>query len=119
MKKSDWKKKITKACKDAGTYQPFFGSVIDTLAGLMETRDLAQKQFNESGGKTVITHVGTAGMEKRVKNPALQVVLDCNAQALSYWKELGLTAKTYKDMQKEAKIQKKSALEEALEAMMG
>jgi len=116
MKKSDWKRKIVKACKDAGTYQPFFGSVIDTLAGIMETRDLAQKQFNESGGMTVVTHIGTRGMEKQVKNPALQVVLDCNAQALSYWKELGLTAKTYKDMQKEAKIQK-SALEEALEAM--
>lgn len=117
MKKSDWKRKIVKACKDAGTYQPFFGSVIDTLAGIMETRDLAQKQFNESGGMTVVTHIGTRGMEKQVKNPALQVVLDCNAQALSYWKELGLTSRAYREIHKTAPKQKVSTLEEALKQM--
>ncbi len=119
MKRDVWKKKITKACQDAGTYQPFFDAVIDTLSKIMETRDEAQKQFEASGGQTVITHTNKAGAENTVKNPALVVLMDCNAQALSYWKELGLTSKAYKEIHKLIPGTKKSALEEALKAMSG
>lgn len=117
MKRAGWKKRIEKACRDAGTYQPFFDSVIDTLARIMETRDDAQKQFEESGGQTVIIHTNKAGAENITKNPALTIVLDCNAQALTYWKELGLTSKAYREIHKMIPGTKKSALEEALKAM--
>ena len=91
MTKAYWKKKIKLSCKKAGTYRPFFDSVIDTLAGILETRDKAQEQFEESGSETVISRTNSSGVENLAKNPALVVILDCNSQALAYWRDLGLT----------------------------
>ena len=91
MTKTRWKNKIKKACREAGTYQPQFDYVIDTLAGIMEMRDNAQEIFESSGGNPVVKHTNKAGAANIVKNPALVVIMDCNAQALSYWRDLGLT----------------------------
>lgn len=98
MDRKRWKKKIKNACEAAGTYQPFFDSVIDSLAGIMEMRDNAAEKFDASGGNTIVKHTNKGGATNIVKNPALVVVMDCNAQALAYWRELGLTAKSYKSM---------------------
>ena len=77
-----WRRKIKECCEDAGTYRPFFDPMIDTLAGIMETRDMAEKLFIDFGGWSV-------------KNPALVPMKVCNAQALEYWEELGLTSKSF------------------------
>lgn len=115
MKKSGWKKKIRAACEEAGTYRPFFDSVIDTLAGIMELRDEAERQFEESGGKTVVEHVMKTGAVNRVKNPALVVVMDCNTQALQHWRDLGLTPAGYKRLDAEiVKEDSKGAFEKLL-----
>ena len=98
MKKPSWKKKIKESCEAAGTYQPFFDSVIDTLAGIMEMRDNAQEKFEASGGSTIVKHTNKGGSTNIVKNPALVVLMDCNTQALAYWRELGLTSRSYKAM---------------------
>ena len=98
MKKTLWKKKIKKACEEAGTYQPYFDSVIDILAGTMEMRDDAQEKFKASGGNTIVKHTNKGGATNIVKNPALVVIMDCNTQALAYWAQLGLTPKAYKTM---------------------
>lgn len=102
MKKDEWKKKIIKDSEEAGTYRPFFDSVIDTLAGIMETRDNAQEQYDLSGGQTIVTHTNKGGATNIVKNPALVVLMDCNAQALSYWRDLGLTPAGLKKLNAEA-----------------
>ncbi len=91
MTKQRWKNKIKKACVAAGTYQSYFDTVIETLAGILETRDKAQEKFEADGGEPVVVHTNKAGAENIVKNPALVVVMDCNAQALAYWRDLGLT----------------------------
>ena len=92
MKKAGWKKRIKKACEDAGTYRPFFDSVINTLAGIMETRDMAQEEYEKGGCFAVVSHTNArGGGTNMVKNPALVVIMDCNAQALAYWRDLGLT----------------------------
>ena len=115
MKKRQWKKKIQESCEAAGTYQPFFDSVIDTLAGIMEMRDNAQEKFEASGGNTIVKHTNKGGATNIVKNPALVVLMECNAQALAYWRELGLTSRAYKAMtgSLNVKVESKS-LEEAL-----
>jgi ABC-type enterochelin transport system substrate-binding protein len=95
--KAKWKNLIKKQCSEAGTYKPFFDTVIDTLAGVLETRDTAQEFYERTGGNPVVKHTNKGGNTNIVKNPALVVVMDCNAQALTYWKELGLTAKAYKE----------------------
>ena len=91
MTKKSWKKKIEQATRDAGTYQPYFDSVIDTLSGIMEMRDDAWTKFEEYGGESVIVHTNKNGQENIVKNPALVVVDDMNKTALAYWRDLGLT----------------------------
>jgi len=98
MKKEAWKKKIKGHCIEAGTYRPFFESLIDTLAGLMEARDSAWKEFLDTGARAVTPHINTSGATNLVRNPALGTIIDCNAQALQYWQALGLTAKSYKQI---------------------
>lgn len=115
VKRSAWKTKIKKACETAGTYQPFFDAVIDSLAGVMELRDNAQEKFEASGGSTIVKHTNQGGSTNTVKNPALVVLLDCNAQALAYWRELGLTSRSYKAMTGSLNVKVESrSLEEAL-----
>lgn len=118
MKKEEWTDLIRKSCEDAGTYRPFFDSVIDTLAGIMETRDIAQDQFTASGGLAVLTLPNSTGGMKRVKNPALVVLMDCNTQALQYWRDLGLTPAGYKRLNAEVVKEEKGSLEGLLEKMM-
>lgn len=98
MKRASWKRKIKKACEEAGTYKPFFDHVISTLAAIMEMRDEALAKFEEAGGETVIEYTNKNGSTNMVKNPAMVAVMDCNAQALAYWRELGLTSKSYRQM---------------------
>lgn len=57
----------------------------------METRDTAQGKYEDAGSVPVVEHTNRSGMTNIVKNPALVVIMDCNAQALSYWRDLGLT----------------------------
>lgn len=106
MKKSTWRSRIKKACKAAGTYQPFFDAVIDALAGIMEMRDEARERFEEDNGETVIEHTNNGGKTNLVKNPAMVVILECESLSLAYWKELGLTAKAYRAITGKADIAK-------------
>ena len=119
MNKSQWKKRIKKACEDAGTYQPFFDSVIDTLAGIMEMRDNAEERFLALGGNTVVKHTNKGGSTNIVKNPALVVLMDCNAQALAYWRDLGLTPAGLKKLNAEVVKDKQAGgnLEKILEGL--
>ena len=121
MKKAAWKKKIKDACEDAGTYRPFFESVIDTLAGIMELRDNAAEKYEASGAETVIEHTNNGGTTNLTKNPALVVLLDCNTQALAYWRDLGLTPAGYKRLNASVvkKEEETGSLEGLLEKMMG
>lgn len=91
MNRSDWFERIKCDAIEAGTYRPFFDSIIDTLADVMAMRDDALQKFVDAGGETVVTHVNKGGAANIVKNPALVVVDDLNKTALAYWRDLGLT----------------------------
>lgn len=120
MKKTTWKRRIREACEAAGTYRPFFDPVIDTLAGIMEMRDNAEKKFEQSGGNTIVKHTNKSGGTNIVKNPALVVIMDCNTQALAYWRDLGLTPAGLKRIDENAvKKKKENALAEALRSIGG
>lgn len=91
MDKQSWTERIRQCCEEAGTYRPFFDSVIETLAGIMERRDNAEQKFLEAGGQTVVEHTNKAGATNIVKHPAMVVVMECDRDALAYWRDLGLT----------------------------
>lgn len=91
MEKEKWAAEIIKACQGVGTYRPQFDHVIDTLAQIMEDRDKVHEQYIATGAHPTIIHTNKAKEQNIVKNPMLVLELDLNAQALSYWRDLGLT----------------------------
>lgn len=91
MTRKQWKSKIKKQCNDAGTYKKHHDPIIDTLAGVLEKRDEAERQYEESGAAPVIEYTNKAGATNTVKNPALVVIIELNTQALAFWRDLGLT----------------------------
>ena len=118
MKKSTWKKKITQACRDAGTYRPYFDITISSLADILELRDAAMEQYLKDGGQPVIKHTNKAHEENVVKNPALVVVDDLYKTALAYWRDLGLTPAGLRRINDDLmKPQKTSALIQALASL--
>lgn len=116
MTAQEWKRKIKAACKKAGTYKPFFESVIDTLSDIMEKRDQAQEIFVQSGGNVVISHTNKAGATNLEQNPMLRLINEYNRDALAYWRDLGLTPAGYRKLNAEVVEDKKGgSLEKLLE----
>ena len=91
-----WKKQIEKCCKEAGTMHKAFKPVIDALSVILEQRDLVWGQFVEEGKKYIVERVSDRGAVNSAKNPLFVTWCDLNAQALTYWKEMGLTARGLK-----------------------
>lgn len=118
MDKTEWAEKIIEACKQAGTYEPFFDIVIDELAGIMALKSDAEKLYKESGGQPVVKYTNKGGHTNLRKNPALAVIQECNAQAIGYWKELGLTSKAYNAMGKKLDTSSGDAFSELLEGIL-
>lgn len=86
-----WRDRIRKATKEAGTYRPFFDMPINALADILARRDTTAEMYIKSGGQPVIAHTNKAGATNLEKNPCLRIIEECEAQALAYWRELGLT----------------------------
>ena len=118
MNKNEWKDKIRNACEEAGTYRPFFYSVIDALSGILEKRDDAEEKYWASGGNPVITHTNKAKETNIVKNPILMMLNDLNAQALAYWRDLGLTPAGYKKLNADVVENKRDGFEKLLEKVL-
>lgn len=115
MEAKKWISKIKRDTKRAGTYKPYFDEVIKTLAMILEERDQAREAFEENGGQVIIEHTNKAGATNHEQNPALRLLNDLNRDALTYWRDLGLTPKGLKAINEQAlQEQKADALTEAL-----
>lgn len=110
---------IRKATREAGTYQPYFDHVIDTLAGILEKRDAAQSTFEKSGGAVLVRHTNKNGATNLEQNPALRLVNELNRDALAYWRDLGLTPAGLKKINENALTIRRSALGEILSSLEG
>lgn len=102
MKKRAWKSKIKSACKDAGTYKPFFDHVINTLAEVLEKRDEAMEMYNLDDSEKIVVEVTNKNGTAKVKNPLIAIWEDLNKLALNYWRDLGLTPAGLKKLNEEA-----------------
>lgn len=116
MKAKRWKEVITNSCKEAETYRPFFDSVIDTLAQILEKRDDAQAIFEETGKQVIVEHTNKGGATNIEQSPVVRLINDLNRDALAYWRDLGLTPAGLKRINEASMKEKKgmSALEKAL-----
>ena len=118
MDRGQWIDRIKAACAEAGTYRPYFDDAIDTLAGILERRDIAEAMFRSSGGNILIKHTNKAGATNIEQNPALRMINDLNRDALQYWRDLGLTPVGLRKINEAAmKAKKRSALAEALKGI--
>lgn len=122
MTRKQWKSKIIKQMKAAGTYKDIFASPIEALSEILEQRDKAFSEFLESGGETVTEFVSDRGAVNLKKNPRLQAWSDLNKDALAYWRDLGLTPaglKRLNELALKENQKQESALEEALKKLSG
>lgn len=110
-----WRKKILKQCQEVDTYNKAFDPVIDALAQLLEQRDNAYEAFVAGGGNPCVETTSDRGAKNMRKSPILQTWMDLNAQALAYWRDLGLTPAGLKRINETAvQKPKESALVRAL-----
>lgn len=112
-----WKKKIKKDCTVAGTMHESFQSTIDTLSTILEQRDKTWEQFVKEGRQVVIKRVSDRGAVNSGKNPLFVAWCELNTQALSYWRELGLTAKGLKSITETINEDKEDPLDKVLEKL--
>lgn len=118
MTKLKWRNRIAKAMKDVGTYQESFDDVIDALAGILERRDALENQFYHSNEPMVVERTNARGHTNLEQNPMIRLLNDMNRDALTYWRDLGLTPKGLKAITDET-IHKEEAdpLEKVLEKL--
>lgn len=118
MTSDEWEVNIKEACEKVGTYKPAFDAMIRTLSYILETRD---QTYDAYDGVPIIEHTNSHGETNTAKNPALMLWNDLNTQALSYWRDLGLTPAGLKKIRESAlNVEvKESALEAALKSIGG
>ena len=114
MEQKKWKNKIKKACRNAGTYQPYFDHVIDSLASILEKRDEVEAQYIESGSLPVVEYTNKGGATNMSKNPALVLWDELNKSALAYWRDLGLTPAGLKKLNEDALKEKQAGFSDLL-----
>lgn len=118
MKRQTWRRRIREACIEAGTYEPHFDYVIDTLASILEKRDQAAAEYERLGSQPVVRYTNKGGASNPVKNPTLVLWDDLNKSALAYWRDLGLTPSGLKKLRGDSlEAQKESPLVMALKEM--
>lgn len=86
-----WKNAIEECCRQAGTYQQYFDNVIISLAEILERKDAAMKQFKDQGEQFTVEYTNKAGATNMIPNPLFKIIQDLDKDALTYWRELGLT----------------------------
>ena len=95
MTKAKYKNLIQRQLSALGIEGKNYDSVIDSLALILVQRDETRKEFEESGGKSVIEYTNKGGSTNMTKNPILVIWDELNKTALAYWRELGLTPSSY------------------------
>ena len=107
--------KINKAMRDAGTYNEIFDQTIKTLADILAERDHIREIYIKEGSQPIVEVILTGGISSQKPNPLLNQWNELNKTALSFWKELGLTASGLKKINDEALEGKKmSSLDKVL-----
>ena len=96
MTKTRWKNRIVKAMQSVGTYKSSFDDTIETLAGILERRDALEQEFYASGDPMIVEHTNKVGAVNLEQNPTIRLLNDMNRDALTFWRDLGLTPKGLK-----------------------
>ena len=88
--------------RSAGTYQKYFDDTIKTLADILAERDHIRELYIKEGSQPLVEVIMTGGVPSMRRNPLLDQWNELNKTALSFWKELGLTAAGLKKLTDES-----------------
>lgn len=91
MTKEEWAELIVNDMKTSGTYKDSYMPVANTLADILERRDLTMAEWRKGKCKLLVQKKSDRGAVNKVKNPLLQILQECEKDALTYWSQLGLT----------------------------
>ena len=115
MDEKEWRSIIIEQMENVGTYRDAFIPAIDSLVKMLEQRDKVYEKYISTGARPVVKKKSDRGAENMVENPLLRTWRELNSDALSYWRDLGLTPAGLKRINEKA-MQKprESALSKAL-----
>lgn len=121
MTEQGYYREIKRKCDSLGVWREEFARTAKRLSRIYTRIDTVESEYSDSGGEAVVEYTNKAGATNMVRNPYLTQLDILYDQALTYEKELGLTAAALKRINEEAlKPQKKaSGLEAALRLLEG
>ena len=93
---------IKRKCKALGVWRDEFERTVKRLAKIYVRIDSVERQFEESGGAAVVNYVNNKGKENDRRNPYIAELDTLYDQALTYERELGLTAAALKKINETA-----------------
>lgn len=121
MTEAEYRDEIERKCLAVGTWRDEFAWTADRLARLYGRIDAVEAEFERTGGHAIVTHVNKAKEKNFVRNPFLVELDVLYDQALTYERELGLTAAALKRINEDALKARKGGggLEAALKLLEG
>jgi len=110
---------IKRKCEALGVWRTEFERTQKRLAKIYTRIDRVEALFIESGEKFLIAHKNNKGETNPVRNPYIAEIDLLYEQALTYEKELGLTAAALKKINEDALHAKAASPLATLEKLMG
>lgn len=99
MNKAEWKKVIEDQIKIDSAYIPSFQTTITILSEMLEERDRIYSLYIEQGAQPVVNFTSDRGAVNLKPNPLMRQWQEINVSALSYLRDLGLTAAGLRKLQ--------------------
>ena len=116
MNKTEWKKVIEEQIKFDSGYIPSFQTTIQILSEVLEERDRVYTMYIESGAQPVVNFTSDRGAINLKQNPLLRQWDELTVTALSYLRDLGLTAAGLRKLQ--GQLQNNNSGERTPESIM-
>ena len=117
MTKEEWKTVIEEQIKYDHDYIPSFQTTINILCELLSERDSVYQMYIDSGASPVVNFTSDRGAVNLKPNPLLRQWQDMTVTALSYLRDLGLTAAGLRKLQGQIPKQKLETKDSVLEQL--
>lgn len=99
MTKEEWKNELEEQIKFDSGYIPSFQTTINILAEVLEERDRVYQMYVDTGAQPVVNFTSDRGAINLKENPLSKQWHALTITALSYLRDLGLTAAGLRKLQ--------------------
>lgn len=109
MTAAEWREKLTEQLNFDREYIPSFQTTIQILSEILEERDRVYACYVQNGAEPVTEFTSDRGAVNMKPNPLLKQWQDLNTSALSYLRDLGLTAAGLRKLQGQLQKEEKKS----------